>query len=105
MKRAWLLGLITVLASASAWAEEVATTVVAAGGTGLVGLGVGLAIGLAALGGSYGQGRVGSAAMEGIARNPQAQKTMFVSMILTLVLIESLSIYALVVSILMMGKM
>ena len=66
--------------------------------TPLYAIGAGLAIGLAALGGAIGQGKIGAAAVDGIARNPQSQKVMFVPMILALVLIESLVIYALVIA-------
>ena len=61
-------------------------------------IGAGLAIGLAAFGGSLGQGRAASAALEGIARNPNASGKIFVPMILGLALIESLVIYALLIS-------
>ncbi|MDW8363383.1 MAG: ATP synthase F0 subunit C [Myxococcales bacterium] len=64
-------------------------------------LGAGLAIGLAALGGSLAQGRASGAALEGIARNPNASQKLFVPMILGLALIESLVIYALVIAIIL----
>jgi F-type H+-transporting ATPase subunit c len=64
----------------------------------------GLAIGVAALGGALGQGRIGATAMDGIARNPQAAKAMFVPMIVGLALIESLVIYALVIAFMITGK-
>ena len=64
----------------------------------------GVAIGLAAFGGALGQGKLGAAAMEGIARNPQAQKEMFVPLFMGLVLIESLVIYAFVIAFLLQGK-
>ena len=73
-------------------------------GNGAYALAAGLAIGLAALGGALGQARVGGSAMEGIARNPQAQKEMFVPMIIGLALIESLVIYALVIAFQLVGK-
>ena len=60
-------------------------------------IGAALAIGLAAFGGSLGQGRAAAAALEGIARNPNASGKLFVPMILGLALIESLVIYALVI--------
>ncbi|MEM6960762.1 MAG: ATP synthase F0 subunit C [Myxococcota bacterium] len=60
-----------------------------------------LAIGVAALGGSLGQARAAAAALEGIARNPSASGKLFTPMILSLALIESLVIYALVVAIIM----
>ena len=56
------------------------------------------AIGVAAFGGALGQARAAAAALEGIARNPQAGGRIFTSMILSLALIESLVIYALVIS-------
>jgi F-type H+-transporting ATPase subunit c len=59
-------------------------------------LGSGLGLGIAANGGALGQGKMVAHAMEGIARNPQAAKDMFVPMILGLAFIEALSIYALI---------
>jgi F-type H+-transporting ATPase subunit c len=53
-------------------------------------IGAGLAVGLAALGGGLGQGRSASAALEGIARNPQASGKIFTPMIIALALTESL---------------
>ena len=73
-------------------------------GAGLYALAAAVSIALAAVGGSLGQGKIGAAAMEGLARNPQAQKNMFTSMILGLAFIESIMIYALVVAILILGK-
>lgn len=64
----------------------------------------GLAIAIAAFGGSLGQGRAAAAALEGIARNPNASDKLFTPMILGLALIESLVIYALVVAIMLLGK-
>lgn len=64
----------------------------------------GLAIALAAFGGSLGQGKAAAAALEGIARNPNASDKLFTPMILGLALIESLVIYALVVAIMLLGK-
>ena len=63
-----------------------------------------IAIGLAAFGGALGQGKVGAAALEGIARNPGASNKMFVPMILGLVFIETLVIYALYIAIALNGK-
>jgi F-type H+-transporting ATPase subunit c len=64
----------------------------------------GLASAIAAAGGGIGQGRAAAAALEGIARNPNASGKIFTPMILGLALIESLVIYALVVAIMLMGK-
>ncbi|MFT5355274.1 MAG: F-type H+-transporting ATPase subunit c [Polyangiales bacterium] len=61
-------------------------------------LAAGLAIGIAAFGGALGQGRAAQAALEGIARNPSAADKMFTPLILSLALIESLVIYALLIA-------
>jgi F-type H+-transporting ATPase subunit c len=71
---------------------------------GMIALASGLAIGLAAFGGSLGQGKAAAAALEGIARNPQASGKLFTPMIIGLALIESLVIYALVIGIILSGK-
>ncbi|MBA2664575.1 MAG: ATP synthase F0 subunit C [Bradymonadaceae bacterium] len=67
----------------------------------MLALAAGLAIGIAALGGSLGQGRAAAAALEGIARNPGAAGKLLTPLILGLALIESLVIYAFVIAILM----
>lgn len=71
---------------------------------GYVGIGAGIAIGVAALGGGIGQGRAVTAALEGIARNPQASGKLFTPMIIGLAMIESLVIYALVIGFQLQGK-
>lgn len=84
---------VVFLASSSAFAEEAA----ASGDKGIYApIGAGLAIGLAAIGGALGQGRTAGSALEGMARNPQAN--LLVPMIIGLALIESLVIYALIVA-------
>ncbi|MCG8424441.1 MAG: F0F1 ATP synthase subunit C [Proteobacteria bacterium] len=99
-------GLLVLCMSALAFAQDGATTVEAAraGSGGWIGLGAGLGIGLAAFGGSLGQGRAAGTALDGISRNPGAYDRLFTPMILGLVLIESLVIYALIISFLLLGK-
>ncbi|MBX3272927.1 MAG: ATP synthase F0 subunit C [Sandaracinaceae bacterium] len=70
-----------------------------------IALAAGLGIGIAAFGGALGQGRTAAAALEGIARNPNASGKLFTPMILGLALIESLVIYSLVVSLMLMGNL
>lgn len=76
----------------------------AAEGSGQIAMAAGLAIGVAAIGGALGQGRAAAAALEGIARNPQASGKLFTPMIIGLALIESLVIYALVIAFQLVGK-
>lgn len=64
----------------------------------------GFAIGIAALGGTLGQGRAASAALEGISRNPGAAARIQTPMILGLALIESLVLFAWVIAFLLLGK-
>ena len=66
----------------------------------LLAIAAGLGIGLAAFGGALGQGRAAAAALEGIARNPGASGKLLTPLILGLALIESLVIYAFVITIL-----
>ena len=70
-----------------------------------IGIACGLGIGIAAFGGALGQGRAAAAALDGIARNPNASGKLFTPMILGLALIESLVIYSLIISILLIGKL
>lgn len=98
--RSIYVALATLFVSMPAFAEE------AAGGKGgpLFAIGAGLAIGIAAFGGSLGQGKAAAAALDGIARNPAAQGKIFVPMIIALALIESLVIYALIIAFGLSGK-
>lgn len=70
----------------------------AGGGDAYASLGAALAIGLAAFGGSLGQGKTAAAALDGIGRNPAAAGKIFVPMIIGLALIESLVLYAFVIA-------
>jgi len=70
-----------------------------------VALAGGLAIAIAAFGGALGQARAAAAALEGIARNPGAYNKVFTPMILGLALIESLVLYALIISFLLVFKL
>ncbi len=67
-------------------------------------LGAGFAIGIAALGGALGQSKAAAAALEGIGRNPGSADKIFTPMIISLALIESLVIYALLIAFMLYGK-
>lgn len=67
-------------------------------------IGAGICMGLAVLGGGLGQGRAAAAALEGIARNPGASGKITTPMILGLALVESLVLFALVVALMIIGK-
>ncbi len=73
-------------------------------GGGLVAIGSALAIGLAALGGTLGQGRAADAALSGIARNPTAADKVFTPMIIALALIEFQAIMGFIIAYLLSGR-
>ena len=62
----------------------------------------GFAIAIAAFGCGLGQGIGLKAAAEGVARNPEASGKITVTMLIGLAMIESLCIYALVVSLILL---
>ena len=59
----------------------------------------------AALGCGIGQGNAVRGALEGLARQPEARSSLMTFLILGLALIESLTIYALVLGFLLLGRL
>jgi len=58
---------------------------------------VGFGIALAVMGAATAQGRIAAAFMTGVARNPSAQKAMFVPLILGLAFVETLVLFTFLV--------
>ncbi|NDW12769.1 ATP synthase F0 subunit C [Bacteroides sp. 214] len=75
-------------------------TAVASVGISKVGAAIGA--GLAAIGGGVGIGKIGSAAMEAIGRQPEAANSIRTGMILAIAFIEGVAIIALVVCLLVL---
>lgn len=69
-----------------------------------IAIAAGFAIGIAALGTGLGMGNAINGAMQGVSRNPEAGGRIFTMLILGLALIESLCIYALLISLLLVFK-
>ena len=84
-----------------AFAEVAAAS---SGDNSIIAIGAGLAVGLAALGGGFGQGRVAGSALESIGRNPSAAGKLNTPMILGLVFVETLVILSFVVAYLLQNK-
>lgn len=84
---------VALLMPAMAFAEETA-----AGGKPMYALAKGFAVGAAALGAALGQGKIVSAALEGIARNPGASGQIFTPMLLGVAFVETLLIFTLFLS-------
>lgn len=68
----------------------------------LLALAAGLGVPIAVLSAALAQGKIGAAALEGIARQPEASGRIQVVMIIALALVESLAIYALLVSLIIL---
>lgn len=61
-----------------------------------------LSMGLGAIGAAVGEGLMAAKAMDGMARNPEVADKLFTNMIVGMAIIESNSIYALVVSLIIL---
>ena len=64
----------------------------------------GFGIAIAAFGCGIGQGLGLKAAVQGIARNPESSGKVTVTLLIGLAMIESLCIYALVIALMLLGK-
>lgn len=71
---------------------------------GMLALATGLGLPIAVIGAGLGQGKAAAAALEGIARQPEAAGKIQTAMIIALALIESLVIYALLMFFILSGK-
>ncbi len=105
-----LAGFATVLlVSSLAFAQEAGGAAAAGAGhsvgNGIYAVAIAVGIGIAAFGGTLGQSRTAAAALEGIARNPNASDKVFVPMILGLAFIESLVLFTWVLMLLMQLKL
>ncbi|HEY5765738.1 MAG: ATP synthase F0 subunit C [Deltaproteobacteria bacterium] len=101
----FLLALLFVAVATVAFAQEGAEAGMGDSVKTFIALAAGFGIAIASFGGALGQGRAIAAGLEGIARNPSAQPKIFIPMIVGLALIESLVIYALVISFILVGKL
>ncbi len=105
MKKVTMMTTLMVLgmASVSMAAEGMAATASAGvSNMALVCIAAALSVGLAALGCGIGMGSACEGACVGTARNPEASGKITVTMILGMALIESLTIYGLVISLILL---
>ncbi|PIU00568.1 MAG: hypothetical protein COT74_04250 [Bdellovibrionales bacterium CG10_big_fil_rev_8_21_14_0_10_45_34] len=91
-----LAGLATFALGTVAFGQEEAVAAAVSSAGDLKALGIGLALGMAAIGGTIGQGIAASAALGGIARNPSAQANVFTPLLLSLVFMETIVLFAFV---------
>ena len=98
MTAAMVLGMTTVAMAAGGGAAAPATGVNIA----VICIAAALSVGVAALGCGIGMGSAVGGACTGTARNPEASGKITVTMIIGLALIESLTIYGLVISLILL---
>ena len=73
-------------------------------GRGLVGVGAGLAAGLAVIGAGLGIGRIGGQAVEGMARQPEAAGRIQTAALIFAALIEGAALFGVVIGFLIQNK-
>lgn len=76
------------------------TILQAAAESGIAQLGGAIGAGIAALGAGFGIGKIGSSAMEAIARQPEAAGDIRANMIIIAALVESVALFAVIVCLL-----
>jgi F-type H+-transporting ATPase subunit c len=91
----WSMLLIALIAAMTfapaAFAQEGAGS--AGGGRAALWIAAAFGMGIAAFGCGLAQGKIGAAALEGIARNPGAAKNIFTPMLLSLAFVETLVLF------------
>ena len=94
------------LSSAQVFAEEHGAAV-ATGTTPIwaTALAVGFGMALAVIAAATAQGKIAASYMDGVSRNPSAQKAMGTQLILSLVFVETLVLFTFAIVYLLMGKM
>lgn len=96
LKYALVVAVVLMLGADLALAEGAGEAV--SSGSSLNGLAAALAMAIAALGGTFSQGKTASSVLDAIGRNPAASGKLFVPWILSMVLIESLVILSFVIA-------
>ncbi|NJP37390.1 F0F1 ATP synthase subunit C [Bacillus luteus] len=72
---------------------------------GLIGIGIGLAAGLAAIAGGIGVAIVVANTLQGVTRQPELRGPLQTVMFIGIPLVEALPIFAIVISFLLLGQM
>lgn len=72
---------------------------------GLIGIGIGLVAGLAAIAGAFGVAMVVSNTVQGITRQPELRGPLQTVMFIGIPLVEALPIFAIVIAFLLLGNM
>lgn len=100
LKLLCLVMVVLLLAAAPAFAQQQPTSVTLSG----AGIGAGLGAAITIVGAGWGFGRIGAAALESMARQPEIANRIQTAMIVIAALLEGATFFALIVCILMQGK-
>jgi F-type H+-transporting ATPase subunit c len=102
--KARLIGTMSALVASTAAVAQEGTATVSASASSAAYWAAGIAIGLSVAVATFSQSRAAVAALDGIARNPQAAKSMGTPLILSLALMEALGLLGFVIAFLLAGK-
>jgi len=95
------LAVVAVLMCAwPAWAQEKGTSYTISGSS----IGAGLGAALTIIGAGYGFGRIGSAALESMARQPEVAGRVQTAMLIIAALLEGATFFSLIICIMVAGK-
>lgn len=100
LKLLCLVMLVLLLAAVPAFAQEGPTSVTLSG----AGVGAGLGAAITIIGAGWGFGRIGAAALESMARQPEIAGRIQIAMIVIAALLEGATFFALIVCITMTGS-
>jgi F-type H+-transporting ATPase subunit c len=73
-------------------------------GTGIIAIAAGIAMGCAALGIGFGQGMLGSKAMEAMGKQPEAAGSIRTALIIAMAIMETIGVLTFVIAIVLAGK-
>lgn len=95
----------TLLFPLVSFAEEGAAAAGHGGGSAWTAFPIGLGIAIAAACAALGQGKIAASFMDGVSRNPGAVNVMRTPLILSLIFVETLVLFTLLIAFLLLGKM
>jgi len=98
----WIVALGTFVPWTSLFAEEGAAASYPVPALAALGAALGIAIAVFACG--LAQGKITAAYLDGVARNPGAQKLMFTPLILGLAFVETLVLFTILIQMMVLGK-
>ncbi len=103
ISRCWWM-ILGVMASVPAMAEDAGHAIAGGGASWSPAFAAGIGMALAVFAAATAQGRIGASYMDGVSRNPGAQKAMGTQLILSLVFVETLVLFTVFIALQLIGK-